>query len=262
MTLPAGRCQALGERGPAQRGAESARPLDRPTTRASFLSWLYERLYHELAWAYDPVSWLVSGGRWRTWQRAVLPYLVGHAVLDVGCGPGHLLDDLAAAGYRAYGVDRSPEMARRASARAARAGRPGTVLRADARALPFGPGRFDSVVLTFPAPVVADPALWQEVARVLRPGGRAVVVLGATSNRRLWPGLVEQLWHALGRPGGRRPGRGAPEGAAPRRAPRELELPIPLTLAARQLTQTTFHGTAWLLVAEVVRPASAADQAS
>ena len=26
--------------------------------------WLTERLYHELAWTYDPVSWLVSLGQW------------------------------------------------------------------------------------------------------------------------------------------------------------------------------------------------------
>ncbi len=40
------------------------------------LRWLFDLLYHELAWAYDPVSALVSGGRWRDWQRVALPFLV------------------------------------------------------------------------------------------------------------------------------------------------------------------------------------------
>jgi hypothetical protein len=30
----------------------------------SLYLWLAERLYHELAWAYDGISWLVSLGAW------------------------------------------------------------------------------------------------------------------------------------------------------------------------------------------------------
>jgi SAM-dependent methyltransferase len=108
-----------------------------------------------------------------------VPHLVGTSVLELGCGPGHLLRDLIEAGYQAIGVDRSPAMWRRAQRRLRRAGYSNTVIAADARALPFADRAFDSLVMTFPSPVIRDVRLWEEAARVLRPDGRFVVVLGA-----------------------------------------------------------------------------------
>jgi SAM-dependent methyltransferase len=157
------------------------------------LGWLFERLYAELAWAYDPVSWAVSGGRWPHWRRVALRYVRGPAVLDVGCGTGALLSDLRASGYPAIGLEASAAMRRQTAARLRREGRPAVLVGGDARALPFGPASFDSLVWTFPTPVVHSSAWWQEAARVLRPGGRVVVVLGAESQTRIWPGLLERL---------------------------------------------------------------------
>jgi SAM-dependent methyltransferase len=133
---------------------------------------------------------LVSGGRWRDWQRTALDHVVGSRVLEIGCGPGHLLHDLVAAGHSAYGVDLSPCMWTRAQRELARAGKPDAVLASDARALPFGSGSFDSIVMTFPTQVVRDPRLWNEAARLVRPGGRFVVVLGA--RRRDHPPNVDE----------------------------------------------------------------------
>ena len=68
----------------------------------------FRLLYNELAWLYDPVSRLVSKGQWRRWVRALWPWLPASGrVLEVGSGPGHLLADLAAAGYEATGLDPS-----------------------------------------------------------------------------------------------------------------------------------------------------------
>jgi SAM-dependent methyltransferase len=100
-------------------------------------------------------------------------------VLELGCGPGHLLQELNEAGYDAIGIDRSPAMWKRAHITLSRAGRLQAVIAADARALPFADRSFDSIVMTFPTPVVRNPELWRESARVLRPGGRLVIVLGA-----------------------------------------------------------------------------------
>ncbi len=149
--------------------------------RVSVLRFLFGALYRSRT-----LYWLAStvpfAGQWRTWQRLALPRLVGHDVLEVGCGPGTLLGDLAAAGYVCAAIDRSPQMV--AAARAALRRRRISlaevpVTRADVRHLPFSEAAFDSVVSTFPTEYIFDREALREIARVLRPGGRLVVVLGA-----------------------------------------------------------------------------------
>ncbi len=163
------------------------------------LGWLLDRLYREFAWAYDVVSWLVSGGRWQDWQRSALPFLVGRRILDVGCGPGHLLLRVLATGYAAYGLELSPFMVRRAASLLGQHGCNGRLVRGDARAMPFADGTFDTVVLTFPPPFVRDPAFWKEAVRVTGSGGRIVIVEEARSNTRFWPGILERAWGTLAR---------------------------------------------------------------
>jgi ubiquinone/menaquinone biosynthesis C-methylase UbiE len=53
------------------------------------------------------------------------------------------------------------------------------VTQGNVRELPFGDATFDSVVSTFPTEYIADPIALHEIARVLRPGGRLIVVVGA-----------------------------------------------------------------------------------
>ncbi len=140
----------------------------------AFGFWL---LYNELTWLYDPVSWIASLGRWRAWQRTALAHLPPEGpVLEVGCGPGHLLADLAAAGHRPVGLDLSSAMLRLARRRPQRVGCSVPLCRGRAEALPFAAGAFRAVLLTFPTPFVYDPAWIGQLSRVLAPGGRLVVV--------------------------------------------------------------------------------------
>lgn len=142
----------------------------------------FDILYH-----HPSLYWLAStipfAGQWRVWQRLVLPRLVGLDVLEVGCGPGWLLADMVAAGYRCRAIDASASMVaatRRNLARRGLVAGQDIVTQARAQALPFLDASFDSVVSTFPAPYIADPPSLAEIARVLRPGGRLIVVIGAT----------------------------------------------------------------------------------
>lgn len=139
----------------------------------------FRLLYHEMAWSYDLVAWLVSLGQWRAWRQTALPHLVGERVLELGHGPGHLLVALAERGFRPVGLDVSPHMGRLARRRLRRARLTPPLVHARAQTLPFAAHSFDSVAATFPTAYIVDPATLKEVARVLRPGGRLVVVVGA-----------------------------------------------------------------------------------
>lgn len=158
------------------------------------IGFMLERLYRELAWAYDAVSWLVSLGHWRSWTQAALPFVRGERVLEVGCGPGHLLPFLAEGGRRVSACDLSGAMLCRTRRQVAKAGLPVSLCRARAQALPFAAAGFDAVVCTFPSRFIADPRTWAEFERVLAPGGRAVVVYGAVPGGS---GVLERISRRL-----------------------------------------------------------------
>jgi ubiquinone/menaquinone biosynthesis C-methylase UbiE len=146
------------------------------------------RLYHEFAWAYDTIAAIVSRGRWSAWGRATLPYLSGH-VLELGCGTGHLQRTLAEQPHLApVGLDASAQMIKLTTQRLL--GCPIRLIRAVAQSLPFPSAAFDSIVATFPSDYIVDRTTLGEARRVLRSGGRLVIVLAAAFERA---GLYEAL---------------------------------------------------------------------
>jgi len=170
---------------------------------ARLISFGFRLLYNELAWLYDPVSWVVSLGQWRRWQQTALAYLPADgSVLEVGFGPGHLLLAMAAAGYHPFGLDLSPFMLRLAQRRLRRRAAVANLVRGRANALPLAASVFDAVVLTFPTPFVYDPACIRHVERVLKPGARLVVVETGFFTRRNPPArFVEWLYRITGQRG-------------------------------------------------------------
>jgi SAM-dependent methyltransferase len=97
------------------------------------------------------------------------------ALLDVGCGTGHLADELLAAGHRVTALDRLPEALGAARTRAGGLG----LVRADAGRLPLRAGAFDAVTLLDVLEHVDDAATLAELRRVLRPGGLLVLTVPA-----------------------------------------------------------------------------------
>lgn len=134
---------------------------------------------------YDLLVWLLTRGRERAFREKILGFAnlkAGEAVLDVGCGTG----SLAIAAKRhvgaqgtAYGIDASPEMLARAQKKAGKAHVEVIFRHGAAQALPFADGHFDAVLSTLMfhhLPRKARAQCAGEIRRVLKPGGRALVV--------------------------------------------------------------------------------------
>jgi ubiquinone/menaquinone biosynthesis C-methylase UbiE len=167
--------------------------------------WTARRLYAELSWAYDAVSWLVSAGAWSRWRLIALEYAAEDSdcgrprVLEIGFGTGELLLAMAAKQWDVFGLEPSAAMHRVTMHKLRRRGVAVPRVRAQAQSIPFSLDSFDAVVSTFPAEYIADPSTLAEIARVLkasvaegRAGGRLVVVgIGVSLNhpvlRRLAP---------------------------------------------------------------------------
>lgn len=145
--------------------------------------YLVQQFYGRLAWAYDLGALAISGGLWYRWVLAAEHYISAEPVLEVGCGTGHLLERLARQGRNVIGVDLSPQMVTNARRRLRRCGLRGCVLRGDASCLPLTDGSIGTVVTTMPADYALQEAAWREFARVLRPGGRWVIVPGPRIER-------------------------------------------------------------------------------
>lgn len=146
-----------------------------PSIQRRLYPYLYRLLYHELAWSYDLVSNLVSLGRWDRWRRAGLAYVIGDRILEIGFGTGHLLPELGQREGFGVGLEPSAAMQQLVLDRLGPGPYPARV-QGIVQSLPFADATFDSVLATFPAGYILDPRTFLEVARVLNPGGRLIVV--------------------------------------------------------------------------------------
>jgi demethylmenaquinone methyltransferase / 2-methoxy-6-polyprenyl-1,4-benzoquinol methylase len=158
-------------------------------------------MFDRVAPRYDRLNRVLSAGRDIGWRRRAiaLARLDAHQVaLDVGTGTGDLAFGLLAASdtsARIIGVDLSPVMLdalrRRAEARGERRVMP---LLATAERLPLADASLDRVVAGFAVRNFGDLALGlRETRRVLRAGGRAVILELSTPPNRL-VGILYQLY--------------------------------------------------------------------
>jgi demethylmenaquinone methyltransferase/2-methoxy-6-polyprenyl-1,4-benzoquinol methylase len=142
------------------------------------------RMFDRVAGNYDVLNSVMTAGlhhRWRERAAQRTGLGPGDSALDVCCGTGDLaleLADRVAPSGNVVGCDFSEPMLDLARDKAAEGAASGVRFEwADALELPYDAGRFDAVTVGFGARNLADlDRGLNEMARVLKPGGRAVIL--------------------------------------------------------------------------------------
>ena len=159
----------------------------------------YQHFYDRLSPFYATALCLLP--MWRRYTEEVLPWLppIGD-VLEIGPGPGLLLEELAARHRFAAGLDLSPGMLRQVQRRLRRAHRHTRLVRGDATHLPFKSHSFDGIATTFAVSAIPEGLIaMQEIARVLRLNGTlALVDAGYPSDGNRIGTALARLWELGG----------------------------------------------------------------
>jgi demethylmenaquinone methyltransferase/2-methoxy-6-polyprenyl-1,4-benzoquinol methylase len=138
------------------------------------------RVFDEVAERYDLMNDVMSLGLHRAWKAftvRVARVHPGERVLDVAAGSADLARAFAARGAEVWITDINGRMLERGRSRMLDAGVLAPAVQCDAERLPFPGGSFDCVSVAFGLRNMThkDAAL-AEMARVLRPGGRLLVL--------------------------------------------------------------------------------------
>lgn len=162
----------------------------------------FRLLYNEMAFSYDAVSWLVSLGQWRCWQRSSMQFLpdvnTGH-ILELAHGTGNLQIDLKLSGYQTVAFDLSPYMGRIAKRKLTKLNMAQTFVQGSAFQLPFADRSFSAIVSTFPTDFIVQQQTLDEAYRILKVDGKLIVVLnGILTGKGIVKSFLEWLYQITG----------------------------------------------------------------
>lgn len=145
------------------------------------------RIFEGLYDSYDKVldyGTLMQDRRWKSWAVGQLPTEAGALILDIGCGTCVLEEGMRGEGS-VVGLDLTKQMLE--IGRGKRLARISSLLHSDGERLPFREGSFDAVVSCYVVKYCNPSLLVSEVARVLKPGGVAVLYDFARPRGLFWP---------------------------------------------------------------------------
>lgn len=152
---------------------------------------LVQDMFDRVAPRYDVANAILSFGSDQHWRRVATRALAprpGERILDVATGTGKLARELVGTGAEVVALDFSWNMIAAGADSDRRAGLPSlTWLNGDGTALPFPDDSFDGLTISFGLRNLPDPrAGLAEFARVVKPGGRLVVVEFSTPTNGLF----------------------------------------------------------------------------
>jgi ubiquinone/menaquinone biosynthesis C-methylase UbiE len=158
---------------------------------------IIERIPGIFAGLYEKAGRMVKESYYRVLAEEISGLLVEGSILDLGTGPGFLPIEIAklSPGITIMGLDLSSELLKMAEKKAYAAGVSDRVhFRLGSAALvPFEDNRFDLVLSTGMLHMVKDPLkVFQEIHRVLKPGGQALILDPA----RVSSGIDKKKWKA------------------------------------------------------------------
>lgn len=147
----------------------------------------FDQFYTEFARPYD--KFVKSLPIWRNWLNQVLPWLQGPRILEVSFGTGYLLTQYAGQ-FQTYAIDYNSTMATIAHDNLEQHKRQASLQLADVAALPYASASFDTVVNTMAFSGYPDAVqALTEMRRVLKPGGRLVMIDINYPVNGNWPGV-------------------------------------------------------------------------
>jgi len=158
-------------------------------------------MFDSVAPRYDLLNHLLSAGidrRWRARAVRALELEPGHVLVDLCTGTGDLGFAAAKAGAEVVGVDLSRGMLVRGAAKTSDGSAALRFVQGDAERLPLAAASVDRAAVGFGIRNCSrlEVAL-AESARVLKPGGRLVILEFTTPPGRLWRSLYHGYFHAV-----------------------------------------------------------------
>jgi demethylmenaquinone methyltransferase/2-methoxy-6-polyprenyl-1,4-benzoquinol methylase len=160
------------------------------------------KMFDQISSTYDRVNWILSFGQDQRWRRKAASYLPLRPhleVLDLATGTGDQLTAILKSGFsiqRLIGIDLSEKMLELGRKKFTQ---PFVeLLRGDAQKLSFSPNQFDAITFSFGIRNVENPLLsLQEIKRVLKPGGKALILEFSIPPVIIRPFFLFYLRHVL-----------------------------------------------------------------